>query len=77
MEDMLCCPYDLQYCPEAINAYNRFGAELKKLRETRSTLLVFEPGGFSTGFPPCSDLTMATGIRYQIYLRSHPNVKQH
>ena len=65
MEDTLRCPYDLQYCPETINAYNRFSEELATATNTDSAMLFFEQGGFSKDLPPCDNATREKCTRYQ------------
>lgn len=74
-DDMLVCPYDLKYCPETINAYNRFSEELANAANTDSTMLFFEQGGFSKDLPPCDELTKAKCKRYKAYVNNMHKTK--
>jgi len=74
-DDMLVCPYDLRYCPETINAYNRFSEEFANATDTDSAMLFFEQGGFSKDLPPCDELTKAKCERYKAYVKSQSKMK--
>lgn len=65
--DDFSCPYDLKYCVETINAYQKFEERVRLALETGSEELIFQQDGFSVDCPPCDDVTRANCARYKLW----------
>ncbi len=66
-DNELSCPYDLKYCVETINAYQKFEERVRRALETGSEELIFQQDGFGVDFPPCDDVTRANCARYKLW----------
>ena len=75
-DDCLSCPYDLKYCPETIDAFERFAQKVQEQLESESGDLIFQPDGFSTDFPPCEDNVRLSCVRYLTWEKNNRNEQQ-
>lgn len=72
-DNILVCPYDLKYCPETINAFERFEQVVQKQLASGSSDLIFQPDGFSTDVPPCEDNVRLSCVRYLTWVKNNKN----
>lgn len=75
-DNCFACPYDLKYCPETINGFERFEQKVQEQLESDSGDLIFQPDGFSTDFPPCEDKVRLSCARYLAWEKTNRNEQQ-
>ena len=73
--DDFSCPYDLKYCVETINAYQKFEERVRNAFETGSEELIFQQDGFSVDYPPCDDVMRANCARYKMWCNANKKTR--
>ena len=74
-DNELSCPYDLKYCVETINAYQKFEERVRNAFETGSEELIFQQDGFSVDYPPCDDVMRANCARYKMWCNANKKTR--